>query len=72
LEQWLRTAIDNDAVHVDVIPDDERHRLVDASRVTESLRLYDSAYHAELHWWTSPFEAKEGIPYTSLVSPAES
>src|SRR5262249_19303491 len=44
LEQWLRSAIDNEAVHLDVIPDDVRHRLAHASRVAESLRLYDSAY----------------------------
>ncbi|MBV9318898.1 MAG: NAD(P)H nitroreductase, partial [Mycobacterium sp.] len=32
----------------------------------------DTAYHNELHWWTAPFEATEGIPYSSLVSTAES
>ncbi|HZE17436.1 MAG TPA: NAD(P)H nitroreductase, partial [Mycobacterium sp.] len=32
----------------------------------------DSWYHSELDWWTAPFEASEGIPYSSLVSAAES
>jgi nitroreductase len=72
LEQSLRSAIDNDAVHLDVMPDDMRHSLARASRVTESLRVYDTAYHSELRWWTAPFEATEGIPYSSLVSTAES
>ena len=71
-EPLLRNAIDKETVHLDVLPDDVRPRLAEASHLAESLRLYDSAYHAELHWWTSPFEASEGIPYTSLVSAAES
>ncbi|OBH98352.1 NAD(P)H nitroreductase [Mycobacterium sp. E2733] len=70
-EPTLRGAIDNDAVHLDVMADDMRDRLAQASRVAESVRLYDSAYQEELHWWTAPFEAAEGIPYSSLVSPAE-
>ena len=40
--------------------------------MAESLRLYDSSYHDELHWWTAPFEESEGIPHSSLVSAAES
>ena len=71
-EPSLRGAIDNDAVHLDVMADDLRDRLARASWVAESLRLYDNAYQEELHWWTTPFEAAEGIPYSSLLSPAES
>lgn len=71
-EQSLRSVVDNDAVHLEVLPDDMRERLARASRVTDSLRLYDTAYHNELHWWTAPFEATEGIPYSALVSTAES
>jgi Nitroreductase family len=36
------------------------------------LRLYNTSYHNELHWWTAPFESSEGIPYSSLISAAES
>ncbi len=68
----MRSVVDNDAVHLEVLPDDMRERLARASRVTDSLRLYDTAYHNELHWWTAPFEATEGIPYSALVSTAES
>ena len=28
-------------------------------------------YNDELHWWTAPFEASDGIPYSALVSAAE-
>lgn len=33
---------------------------------------HDSPYHTELGWWTAPYEASEGIPYSSLVSADES
>jgi nitroreductase len=60
------------AVHLDVISEDLHPRLVEAAEITESLRLYDTPYHDELHWWTAPFEASQGIPYSALVSAAES
>ncbi|MBS4729331.1 NAD(P)H nitroreductase [Mycobacterium sp. SM1] len=71
LEPLLRTAVDGDTVQLDVLPEDMRSCLADASRLADSLRLYDSTYHNELSWWTAPFEASEGIPYSSLVSAAE-
>ena len=40
-------------VQLDVIADEARAELAEASQLTESLRLYDSSYHAELDWWTS-------------------
>lgn len=69
--QFRRTAI-TDVVRVDVIADDLRSELAAASRLTESLRQYDSSYHAELSWWTGAFEVSEGIPHSSLTSSAES
>ncbi len=71
-EPVLRSRVDVDAVRLDVLPDELRPRLAEASQITESLRLYDSWYHSELDWWTAPFEASEGIPYSALVSAAES
>lgn len=71
-EPVLRSSVDADVVRLDVMPDDLRACLADASQLAESLRLYDSNYHAELRWWTAPFEPSEGIPYSSLVSPTES
>ncbi|ORV99039.1 Acg family FMN-binding oxidoreductase [Mycobacterium kyorinense] len=70
-EPVLRNALDGDAVLLHVMPDELRECLGNASHLAESLRLYDSQYHAELGWWTAPFEASEGIPYSSLVSAAE-
>lgn len=70
-EPVLRSRVDVGAVRLDVLPDDLRPRLAEASRLIESLRLYDSSYHSELDWWTAPFEASEGIPYSSLISAAE-
>lgn len=71
-EPVLRNRIDTSVVRLDVLPEATRPRLAEAADFTESLRLYDSSYHLELDWWTAPFEISEGIPYSSLVSAAES
>jgi hypothetical protein len=71
-EPVLRNAFDAGAAHCDVIADELRPRLAEAAQLTESLRLYDSSYHAELDWWTGHFENSDGIPRSSLVSAAES
>lgn len=70
-ETLLRNRLAPYRVLVDVLPDRARPRLAQASQLAESLRLYDSAYHAELHQWTVPFEASAGIPYSSLASATE-
>lgn len=71
-EAELRLSVDSDLVRLDFIPEPLRPQLAKASELTESLRLYDSSYHAELHWWTAGFEVSGGIPHSSLVSAAES
>lgn len=68
----LRGAMEPDGAVLDVLADGVRPQLAEASQLTDSLRLFDSAYHSELHWWTAPFEVSDGIPHTSLVSAAES
>lgn len=70
-EALLRVRIDG-GLSFDVLGDDARHQLAEASSLTEALRLYDSPYHAELSWWTAPIETEEGIPHSSLVSASES
>jgi nitroreductase len=70
-EGLLHDAVAMRAV-VSVLTDDARPRLAEASQYSESLRLYDSAYHAELNWWTSPFDVSDGIPQSALISAAES
>jgi hypothetical protein len=72
IESTLGTTVSSDRVRIDVVPDALRPQLAEASQLTESLRLYDSSYHAELEWWTATFEFSEGIPHSSLVSAAES
>ena len=71
LEPALRNAVDAGTVHLDAIPDELRPELARASRLTESLREYDSYYHTELDWWTNHFENSDGIPSSSLISAAE-
>ena len=70
-EPVVKSAVDEAAVHLDILSDDARPRLLEAAQVAESLRFYDIPYNDELHWWTAPFEASEGIPYSALVSAAE-
>jgi hypothetical protein len=67
----LYQVVDADAVQLDFLPDDLRPELAEASQIATSLRLYDSAYHAEIGWWTGEFRVSDGIPYSSLVSAAE-
>jgi hypothetical protein len=71
-EPTLQDTVDTSTVRIDVVPDDLRPELAEASQLTESLRLYDSSYHAELEWWTAAFEVSEGIPHSALISAAES
>jgi hypothetical protein len=71
-ETLLRSRLAGTDEPVDVIDDADRPQLAEASHLTDALRLYDSAYHAELNWWTAPFEVSDGIPHSSLVSAAES
>ncbi|AKK27306.1 nitroreductase family protein [Mycobacterium sp. EPa45] len=70
-ESVLRSTIDAERVTLRVLPDSVRPQLAEASRLTESLRRYDASYHAELSWWTAPYEVSDGVPYSSLVSVAE-
>ena len=56
---------------LDVVPDDARPQLADASRLTESLWRQDPTYQSELRWRTSPFELDQGVPPTSRVSASE-
>lgn len=71
-EPVLRGAVDGSLVTLDVLPDDERPKLVEASRLSEALRRNDASYHAELEWWTSPFASTEGVPPSALLSDTES
>ncbi|BBZ49072.1 NAD(P)H nitroreductase [Mycobacterium heidelbergense] len=71
-EPVLRSTFDESLVRLDVLSDDVRPQLVEASQLTEALRRDDATYHAELEWWTSPFVSTEGVPPSALASDRES
>jgi nitroreductase len=70
-EVLLRQAIITYHVMCDIVLDDARPRLAEASRLTQQIRENDPTYDAELVWWTSPFVASEGVPQNALVSATE-
>jgi nitroreductase len=71
IEPLLLDAVDPALATLYVLPDSARDQLAEASRLAESMRRYDAAYHAELRWWTAPFEVADGVPYSSLPPAAE-
>ena len=70
-EPVLRQTVDASVADLDVISDDSRPQLADASRLNAELRRYDSSYHAELRWWTAHSDSSQGIPESALVSETE-
>ncbi|AHH19672.1 putative nitroreductase family protein [Nocardia nova SH22a] len=70
-ETVLRTVVEPADTIVDVLPDGSRAELARASELSASLRRYDSAYHAELHWWTGHVVADAGVPRQALVTEDE-
>lgn len=72
VESALRRAVLPHDVLLDVVADDARPTLAEASQLTEQLRRHDSAYLSELRWWTSPFESDAThVPESALVSSSE-
>ncbi|OJZ72976.1 NAD(P)H nitroreductase [Mycobacterium paraffinicum] len=71
-EPALRGTFDETAVSLDVLADEVRPLLGEASRLTEELRRDDAYYHAELDWWTPSFALSEGMPPSALASDKES
>jgi len=67
-ETTLRLAFGSEYVGIEALADSARPRLLDASRLTASLRRDDEFYHRELHWWTAPVRHSDGIPPRGLVS----
>jgi nitroreductase len=70
-EPVLRTTFDSASARLDVLTDDVRPTLAEASRLTESERRYDEYYQDELQWWTAPFRLFEGVPPSALASESE-
>ncbi len=72
LEAALRRAVLPYEVMLDVVADDARPALADASHLVEQLRRYDTSYVSELRWWTSPFESDAThVPDSALVSSSQ-
>jgi hypothetical protein len=71
LELELRTVLDGTGVEVDVIDDNGRPALADASQRTEQHRRGDASYRYELLWWTGHSHVDDGIPQSALPSSAE-
>ncbi len=72
LESVLSRTVIPYEVMLDVVADDERPRLAEASQLTETLRRYDTSYLSELRWWTSPFESDTThVPESALLSSSE-
>jgi nitroreductase len=72
VEPALYAALDGDGVRLDVLARQLRSELAEASVFTEATRRFNSAYHAELDWWTTPFDLSAGIPRSALTSADES
>ena len=53
-EPVLRSCFDGALATLDVVADEARPRLAEASHLTEALRRYDDLYQHELRWWTAP------------------
>jgi hypothetical protein len=70
-EPVLRSSVDESVAMLDVLGDEVRPQLAQASQLTEALRRDDASYHAELQWWTSPFVLSEGVPPDALASASE-
>ncbi|MDD4867102.1 MAG: NAD(P)H nitroreductase [Mycobacterium sp.] len=70
-EPGLRAAFDESLVTLDVLGDEARPHLVNATELTGALRRDDASYHAEMQWWTSAFVLTEGVPPSALVSDTE-
>jgi hypothetical protein len=70
-EPILRSTFDEDVAMLDVLSDDQRPHLVEASQLSEALRRDDPSYHVELQWWTSSFVLTQGMPPSALLSVTE-
>ncbi len=72
LHSDLRRAVIPYDVLLDVVAEEMRPGLAEASRLTEQLRRNDTSYLTELRWWTSPFESNgEHVPESALLSSSE-
>ncbi|ORW09002.1 Acg family FMN-binding oxidoreductase [Mycobacterium lacus] len=70
-EPVLRDTTEDSVAMLDILSDDARPLLVEASRLSEAIRRDDVTYQAELQWWTSSFALAQGMPPSALASDTE-
>jgi nitroreductase len=71
LEQRLRTVLHDTVADLDVIDEQGRPALANASRRTEEQRRDDTSYRYELLWWAGHSQPGDGIPTSALPSSVE-
>ena len=72
IKALLGSVVKSSVAHLDVIDDNGRPALADASRRTEADRKQrDETYEAELEWWTGYFGTNDAIPFTAMPSVSE-
>jgi hypothetical protein len=71
LEERLRATVDGTVAELDVVDDNGRPALADASRRSEEHRRDDASYAYELLWWTGHSHVGDGIPPGALPSTTE-
>ncbi|MGC2675832.1 MAG: NAD(P)H nitroreductase [Mycobacterium sp.] len=70
-EPVLRSSVDETVAMLDVLSDQMRPQLAQATQIGENLRREDASYQAELQWWTAPFALFGGVPPDALPSGSE-
>ena len=71
LSHLLHSVIDGTVAKLDVIDDDGRPALADASRRSEAHRSGDETYQCELEWWTECSGPDVGIPSSAMARAEE-
>ncbi|MFG1930701.1 Acg family FMN-binding oxidoreductase [Mycobacterium sp. NPDC048908] len=71
MERQLRALLRGTATFLDVIDEDGRPILADASRRSEEHRRDDASYRYELLWWTGHSSSEGGVPSSALPSTVE-
>ena len=71
LKSLLDSVVEGTVAALDVIDDDGRPALADASRRSEANRYDDESYQIELDWWTQCSGPDDGIPFDAMASSEE-
>ena len=71
IESQLRNILRGTGTDLDVLDDDARSVLAEASRASEEQRMNDPSYRYELLWWTGHSNIDTGVPRDAIPSRAE-